>query len=248
MLMQNIFAEKRSEKLDQVNAQNNGPFYAVVGGQQHDLNPFPNNEKTRKIITNAELEREGDHLAAQGRFDEALAKFYEAMKPEHLNEESDKSGAQGRIIRVHERQGKFDLALKEHEEWFYKAFPSHEPTEDKRLRFLAVIQARDTNSNKPIYGHIQYLREKYKRYIPAQSLDAHSFGMAPINDIIHLYNWMGDADECVNFINEILTSKFLYPNERIEFERVKAAFEEDKRTGQKGHLQKVVESTNYIGW
>lgn len=255
MLIRNIFAEKQSHSSDQdqVNTQNSKPLYAVVGGQEQGLTPFPNNERTRKIMAMAELEREGDRLAAQGQYEEALAKFYEAMKPEYLNEESDKSGAQGRIRDIHERQEKFDLALKEHEEWFYKDFPNHEPTINKHLELLALLESKKTNSSAPVYNHIEYLKKKYSKQLPPNGYEG-VFSGGIISDIVHLYDYLGDADNAIDFMNIAL--KYLKDNNKkginrfiiAEYERAKTAFEEDKRTGQKGHLQKVIETSNHIGW
>ena len=224
----------------------NKPLY-VVAGEQAKLTPFSGDEETRRILKRCDIERNGYNLAKQGLYEEAIVKYQQAIEPSLLNHEYDKDTALWSIRDIHERQGKLDLALKEHD-WFLKANPTKDQYLDKDLELRALIKARDTKSNQPIYDHIKYLRNKYKKYIPPQSQGDSGFHTTPIDSIIHLYDWMGDADGGIKFMEEIISSKTLYSNERKEYERVKAAFEEDKRTGEKGHLAKVIATSDIIGW
>ncbi len=236
--LQGFCAEKTSDGLDK-------PLRVIAGGE--NLTPFSNDNATQKIMRRNDLQDEGRHFAKQGLYEEALEKYKQAIAPSLLNLESDKSTALWSIRDIHQRQGKLDQALKEHE-WFLKANPTKDEYLDKDLELRALIKARDTKSNQPIYEHIKYLRNKYKKYIPPQSQGDSGFHATPIDSIIHLYNWMGDADGGIKFMQEVLSSKTLYPNERKEYERVKIAFQEDKRAGQKGHLSKVIATSDIIGW
>ena len=248
--VQHLLAQEKNQSSDK-------PVYAVVGGRE-GLTPFPNDEATKKIMRRNDIQDEGYDLAKKGFYEEAILKYKQALDPSLINHDYEKGTAIGAIVRIYQRQGKFEEALKEYQ-WFLDAYEKSSfskdksgryanTTIDKKLELEALIKARDKGSYQPVYDHIQYLRKKYEKYIPPQSLDAHSFGMIPINDIIHIYDWIGDTDGGIKFADEVLSSKFLYPNERKEFERVKAAFEEDKRTGQKGRLQKVIETSTIIGW
>ena len=234
-----LYAEKNENESDR-------PIYVVAGGRGQ-LSPFPQDNETSKILKRSEIEREGYNLAKQGLYVEAIAKYEQALDASLLNQESDKSTALWSIRDIHQRQGKLDQALKEHE-WFLKANPTKDEYLDKDRELRALVKARDEKSNRPIYDHIIYLRTKYKKYIPPQSQGDSGYHAIPINDIIHLYDWMGDTDGGIKFISEVLSSKTLYSNERKEYEDVKTAFEEDKRTGQNGHLQKAIQASSIIGW
>ena len=234
----NLCAQKENEKSD-------SPIYAVVG--ERHVTPFPSDDATQKILRRNALQNEGYYFSERGLYDQALTKFQEAIQPTLLNTEHDKSTALWAILKVHQRQGKLEIALEELN-LIPKINQQKDSFVDEKLELKALIDARNTSFNKPIYEHIKYLKEKYKKYIPPQSKGDSGFHTIPINDIIHLYNWMGDADGGIQFMNEVLSSKTLYPEERKDYERVKAAFEEDKRTGQKGHLQKVIETSDIIGW
>jgi len=222
--------------------------YIFVGGKNNtSLTPYPNDEGTQKIVKRTDLELQASRLARHGFYEEALSKYREAINPSLLNNEYDKATALGGIEDIYERQRKFDLALKIHQ-WFMKANPEKDYYIDKQLELEALIKARDSRSNETIYGHIAYLRRRYGKFIPPQSQGDSGFHSTPIEQIIRLYDWMGDSDGGIKFMNEVLSSKSIYPAEHKEYEKVKAAFEEDKRTGQKGHLQKVIETSNIIGW
>lgn len=235
-------AEKTSEN-------SNKPLYVIIGNENKNyLTPSPSrDDSTGKIIRRTELEHEAYALARHGFYGKALFKYQEALNPSLLNDEYDKSTALWAIRNIHQRQGKLDLAINEHE-WFLKANPTKAEYLDKKLELEALINARIANSNQPVYDYIKYFRIKYKKYIPPKSKGDSGFHVLRIESIIHLYDWMGDADGGIKFMREVLSSKSLYPNERKEYERVKFAFEEDKRTGQKGHLQKVIETSDFISW
>lgn len=267
MIIQNIFAEKQSQNnnSNQTNSsRNDKPLYAVVGGQEQGLTPFPNNESTRRIIKRTDSIREGDRLASSGLYDEAIIKFKESMAPSLLNDPNDEGGGRYGVMKVHIRQKKFEEALKEYQ-WFIDSYEKGPFAKDKSGRYLntvidrkleleALIQARDTGTTKPVYDHIAYLKNKYKKDLTGDGFASGGYATGIIADITHLYDYLGDAESGIAFMNETLgylKKHRLSPSFRFaiaEYELVKQAFEEDKRTGTKGHLQKVIETSSYIGW
>lgn len=240
----------------------NKPVYALVGGQP-GLTPFPDNDRTRKIIIRTDLEREADRFAKQGLYEQALLKYQQALDPSLLNYDYDKGVALGSIRDIHERQGKYELALKE-QQWFIDGYNKSPFANDKSGRYMntvvdkkleleALIKARETHTNKPVYDHIAFLRKKYSGQLPPK--DFNGYGPSVTNDIIHLYDYMKDSDGAISFLNGILDYLEKHSNGgnadkmRIaDYKEAKSAFEEDKRTGQKGHLQKAIENSDHIGW
>ena len=69
-------------------------------------------------------------------------------------------------------QGKYELALQEMD-WFLKIAPSKDEYQRKKEELDALIVARDTNSPKPLYGHIQIVSKKYWRSIPPSRVDTY---------------------------------------------------------------------------
>lgn len=200
-----------------------------------------------KLGTRLGYEREGYRLAKQGKYEKALEKYRQANNPELFNYDHDKSSSLGAIVRLYKRMGNFEEALKNYllfkgpndaEDW---------PGIDEERELRALIESKKIGSNNPIYDHIEYLKNKHKKYLPPPGGDS-GFHLGPMSSIIHLYDYMGDAQGGIDFAQFILSSKKLSRFERAELEKVKAAFEEDKRTGQKGHLQKVIETSQYISW
>ena len=152
------------------NSQEESVF--VVGGTQKELTPFPNDEGTRKIIKQTEIEHEARLLEKQGYFDKAIVKYQEAMDATLLNTERDKSGGMVGIMRIHQKQGELDLALQDLEEWrkLHVSQPPGQLYVDTKSELEALIKMRDTNSNEPIYAHIEHLKKKYKKQLPPTSI------------------------------------------------------------------------------
>lgn len=231
----------------------NKPLYAVVGGQEQ-LTPFPDDEATRRIIKRTDLQKEGGRLASLGLYDHAIVKFKESMNPTLLNDGGDVAGGILGIVRVYQRQGKFEEALKEYEYFLSHHLPENrDVVMDRKTELLSLLEWQKTGSPKSIYDHIRYLRNKYQKLMPPEDYVA-GFSGGIISDIVHLYDYLGDADSAIAFMNTAIDylnqgkRKVVYSFAIAEYERVKHAFELDKQTGQKGHLQEVIKDSNSIGW
>lgn len=231
-----LLAEEKAESQDK-------PIF-VLGGAQKGLTPFPDDESTRRIIRQTQIEQEARRLEKQGRFDEAIAKYNEAMDPSLLNTERDKAGGMHGIIRIHQKQGKLDLALKELE-WF-STYPNQLYI-DTKPELEALIKARDTGSNEPIYAHIEYLKKKHKNRLPPKGYMP-LFTSSITSRIIRLYDYIGDLDAGIAFVDKVLSYKKLYPRHREEYLKVKQAFLEDKAQGAKGRATDILIQSNYFSW
>jgi tetratricopeptide (TPR) repeat protein len=233
------------------NKKTSNPAYAIVGGQEQ-LTPFPDNERTRRIVDRTEIEREASELAVKGLYDQAIQKYRQAMGPSLLNNSYDESGGRYGVVKALIRQGRFEEALKEYQ-WFIDQNKTNDAALEEQKELLALIKSKESNSSEPIYEHIAYLKKKHSKQLPPTNYSG-VFSAGIISNIVHLYDYLGDADSAINFMNVNL--KYLRDNNKkdinrfiiAEYERAKKAFEEDKITGQKGHLQKVIETSNYIGW
>ena len=223
--------------------------------QRHKkISPFESNDM-KKIFLQNKILHEGDYLARQGKYDEAIAKFNEAMNPECLNNERDKAAPQSRIITAHIRQGKFQLALKEHNEWRYDKFSKYESIADEHLELLALIKTMETKDNKPVEEHINYLKHKFAKQLPPDGYVS-SFSGIIIDDLIYLYDYIHDYDAGIVFMKETIDylikagySQSGGGKKTInEYTKVKQAWEIDKKIGQHGHLQEVIKTSDIISW
>lgn len=226
-------------------------------------------EATKKIVLRNMLLDEGYYLAKQKLYEEALLKFKASMDPALLNYDYDKGGGEVGIRNVYIRQGKFEQALQMIEDEL-KSLPAHARiTNDdtfagideltrQRLELFALIKARDTKDTKPIYEYIDYVKvtSKYSKLMPPRG---YFVGMSDwlIDDLVHLYDYMHDYDSGIALMDEIIKYHSQHPDPAHrsaqakhvkEYERVKKAWELDKSTGQHGHLQEVIRTSDFISW
>lgn len=227
----------------------------VSSEQKKTLTPFPDKEWMHKIVKRHEFEEEGWALVDRGLLNEAILKFRAATDPSLLNNEGDKVFALWAISDIYRYQGKLNEALELHEKYILPLNPSKDEYIEKRLELIALIRARETKSNKPIYDYINYLKTKYEKYLPPKGY-ATPYS-SKIEDLIHLYDYMHDYDSGVAFIDEIIKYHTNHPNKShrsahakdvAEYARVKQAWELDKKTGKHGHLQDVIKTSDFISW
>ncbi|MFA5144002.1 MAG: tetratricopeptide repeat protein [Candidatus Omnitrophota bacterium] len=222
---------------------------------------------TQKIIKRTNLEREGRLYAKQGLYDEALAKYKAAMDPSLLNYDHEVSTAKWSIEEIYKRQGKFEQALEMVNDKL-KTFKAQTPNDNiftgndelgkERLELLALIKARDTKNKKPIYEYIDYIKtkSKYAKLLPPKGYITGGSDVL-IDNLIHLYDYLHDYDAGIAFMDEIIkyhtqhkdkNHRSAHAKDVKEYIRVKKAWELDKKTGQHGHLQGVIRTSDVISW
>ena len=222
--------------------------------KQKNLTPFSGNEGMRRIIKRNEFQHEGYNLAKQGRYDEALIKYKLAMDPSLLNTEMDKDVALCAIRNIYKYQGKFDEALDLNEKYIVPLNSEKDSYVNASLELRALIKARNTKDNKPIYDYINYIKTKYEKYLPPKGY-AIPYDIE-IDKLIHLYDYLHDYDAGIVFVNTIIkyhtqkdkNHRLAHAKDVREYTRVKQAWELDKKTGQHGHLQEVMRTSDVISW
>ena len=200
---------------------------------QAGMSPVPDDEHAGKIIKQSEIEQEARWLEKQGRYKEAIAKYREATDPALLNYDYDAGVAIGGIERIYQKQGEFELALKELQ-WHLERNP--EKYQDQKLELEALIKTRRANSPQPIYEHIEYLKRKYKNQLPP------SEGVpweAVVVAIIRLYDYIADFEGGIDFVEGFLKYYAARgPGNPYQpanpYFQVKQAFLQDKADGFKG--------------
>lgn len=222
---------------------------------------FANGQKVlshqEKILARANLLTEGDGLLERGFYNEALKKYEVAASPELLNYDYDIAVPYGRIRGVLILEGKFEEAL----EVFKKVIAINKRGtgwEDSKYKLDALIQAKKSLSTQPVYGYINYLNNKYKNDLPPNFT---SFTPIVVSDIIRLYDYIGDYDAGIRFVDQILQYRGLGNRARADYVKVRQAFEQSKAEGIKscfetqvpgeacvGHATQVVIQSDYIPW
>ncbi len=236
-------------------------------GEKSNFAPFGNDERTRKIFKQEQIIKEGSTLVEEGRYEEAIKKYKEALNPSVLNEERDKGNAIYYIEKVYKLQGKYEEALKELQ-WSINENSNGTGWFDEKLELEALIKARDTNSTQPIYEHIEYLKKKYKDQLPP---NAGAYSDIVATAIIRLYDHIGDFDGGIQFVEGFFKRcadgitckgeerKLAYTPKHPYFP-IKQAFLQDKAEGQPscidakpgevcmGRATKALIQSNYFPW
>jgi len=242
------------------------PIYTTIGtSKKNNLKPFPIDDRTQKIIKRHKFEDAGWVLAKQGLYEEAIVKFKAATDPAILNYDYEKNMAEGCIVNSYKRQGKFEEALcivneriKNLKEVSHSAneIVGYEIFNNERLELLALIEARDTKNNKPVYDHTNSIRTKYAKFLPPNGYMT-GFSSSRIDDLIHLYDYMHDYDSGTALMDEIIkyhtqhkdkNHRSAHAKDVAEYIRVRQAWELDKKTGKHGHLQEVIKTSDVISW
>ncbi len=246
---------------------------------------------TQRIIERTNLEHQAHQFFRLGRFDDAVEKYKKALHPRLIHYDHDKSTAIGGIVQVLKVQGKYEESL----EW-YRWFVDR--NEEVKSRFQpgdfedeseitgiisarqvvpaewheikALIQARDSSSSQAICNHISYLKKRYKRFIPPRN---YSVGFDNIiADIIRLYDYIGDYDAGIEFVDGVLNYfkkkgylKDVTPTtSAYDYFRIREAFLEDKAENRPscvsakpatndsevcmGRATKVIIQSDYFPW
>lgn len=222
----------------------------------------------------AELEREARSLIQRQQLDEAVLKYKEALHPVLIRNEADRSGALWGILQIHQWQGKFELALEELQ-WFLKARPDKDYYIDKKFELEALIKARDTGSNQPVYEFIEYMKKKWASLLPPKGSNTYTDSV--LSPILQLYEYMGDYDSGMAYVDEILDYEYnrtkikkvftsAEADQRMQdlqqrrergwqdykairdWLRIREGFEQDKREGTKGRALRAILDSDIIPW
>ena len=233
-------------------------FPLVVLSFSSGSTPFPNDTHTKKIFEQERLIKDGNDLVEQGRYDEAIAKYQEAMKPELLLHDYDIGPPIFLMSKALKFQGKYEEALHQINEVLKKHPDVHEGNwHDQKLELEALIKSRDTGLPEPVYEHIKYLREKYKNQLPPVGYSGYSgYSINIISPLIRLYDHIGDYDGGIAFIDELIA---YYSNQKHGFDpkkrkydadvlKIREAFEQDKAEGKKGRATRALIQSDYFPW
>lgn len=223
--------------------------------QQKVVAPFSQDRWMQKMLLQHEILNEGRILAKQGMYDDAIKKYELAMDSSVLNRKGDAVYSLWAICTIYKYQGKLDEALDLFQKNVVPLNPKKQEYINMRIELKALIRARDTKNNKPIYDYINYIKTRYGEYLPPKGYS--TTYNSEIGELIHLYDYLHDYDAGIAFIDEIIkyhtTNKD--PNHRSatsrhvkDYARVKRAWELDKETGQHGHLQDVIRTSDIISW
>lgn len=244
-------------------------FYAEVSiaSAQQSMTSSKIDEHTKKIFEQERLIKEGGNLVEQGRYDEAIVKYKEAMNPDLLLYDYDINRPILLTADALKFKGQYEEALnqvnrlKECGDVPSNQLPS--PSCYAKLELEALINARDTNSPQPIYDCISYLKEKYKKILPPKTCTG--WCDTVFSTVVRLYDHIGDYDAGIEF-----TEKFLKFYKKIgpgnpyqsgnQYFQVKQAFLLDKAEGRHscldakpgdacmGRATKALIQSDYFPW
>ena len=153
------------------------------------------------VLKQQALLKTGRQLIKAGDFGRAHEKFNEALNPQYIESDFDKTQAISSKADLLVLQGKYNEALKEHN-WVFERTPAHEYSIAKHKEILALIEWKKTADNKVIYDYISFLKKHFQEQIPPVGYKG--YHTTVISTILRLYNTIGDHDAGIAYIDEIL--------------------------------------------
>ncbi len=216
-----------------------------------------------KVYARGRIEQQARELAEHGQFDEAIILYRQAIQPEYINQEHEKSTAVGALIDIYTIQNNYEEALKSLA-WFLRHNPPAESALEQKEELEALIEFRDRGDESLTESHVGLLKERYKKWLPPVGYNTYS--PIVISKILRLYNTVGDhdagiafVDQCLEYIykqypkmNKVHSAQEAYqyviePGEKtthrldwLEYKgvwdhlKIREAFEQDKADGFKG--------------
>ncbi len=188
-----------------------------------------------KQAKRAKIYHEAHWLEKQGRFEEAIKKYQEALDPELIDIERDKVHPLMGIVRIHQAQGEYELALQEMD-WFLKLAPGKDDYQRKKKEIEVLISAKDENSPQSLYEFIQYYRKKYKESVPPNEIT--TYGEILFSSFVYLYDIIGDFDAGIALCDEFRAKATQTPKVQNEYLKIRKAFEEDEKAGRESFINK----------
>ena len=229
------------------------PSIVVVGGRsaKATLTPFPSDGRTQRILKQEQIIHEGTVLVEQGRYDEAIQKYKEALDPSFLNEEDDRGHAIYYIEKVYKLQGKYEEALRELQ-WSIdhnripnikgeiakpqkpelpKLITAKERLYEEIQEINALLEYKKTGSKEPVYKHIEFLRVRYKSMLPPKRYQSTGYSTIVTSEIIRLYDHIADYDAGIAFVDSVV-NYFYSKNKSLR--RVTTSQEALKKAEERG--------------
>jgi len=172
----------------------------------------------QKVVVRCGLQREARALEIEGKLDEAILKYQDAIQPALVTDEAEKSMALWGIMEIHQMQGKYRLALEE-VQWFLRMNPGKPNYWEKKYELEALIEAERLGSTEPVYEYIRSLRERYRDHLPPGQYTF--IGTWVGRAIIRLYDFLGDYGAGIDFVNLLLSAKNMDRREWAKYETLK---------------------------
>lgn len=219
-----------------------------------------------KIYSRFELEQQGRTLAESGRLDQALHCYQEAIKPENIIYEHEKSTAIGAMTEIYKWKGEYDNALKTYQ-WFFRGGKSNKSSLTEKREIEVLIDYQKNHDSKVITDFIETLKKENADRLPPTAYYSTGTDII-ISDILRLYDTIGDYDGGIVYVDSILNYAFSQ-NPKIErfisskmaedymnqlnaqkkradgyaykilreYLLIREAFEQDKAEGKKGSMK-----------
>ena len=187
----------------------------------------------KTVYLQYQLEQEGKHLAQNGHYDEAIAKFKEALDPKYINYDFQKAFAIGSIVKILIWQEKYDEAIKRNK-WFMEKKVTSYALEQEAL-IQALKEYKNSDDRQVIYNFINRLKKDHEKELPSKGYEQIN-GVSTIANIIRLYDTIGDSDAGIKFIDEILI--FLRDRKKNKAEAY-AVYDRIKTVDQAANCMKI---------
>lgn len=202
------------------------------------------------------VEEEGKQLERADKYEEALVKYRKAIEYDQKMPKVLRGRPTFFVARVLQKQGKYEEALTVLRS-LKESHAGAKHYEDRLLELEVLIEYQKTHDARSVYEYIGNLKENNKGNLPPLGYDG-IFGVTVIITLLRLYDTIGDydagikvIDECfVYFKNQDMKKYRKYKPGHVddEYQKVREAFEQDKRDGTKGRATKALIKSDYFSW
>ena len=204
--------------------------------------------RAQQVVQRAQIEWEADQLSRNGKYEAAIKKYLEALKPQYISKIQDKNAALNGLCNAYQLLGVYEEAYKYNEEkininkskkrsWLLKS---------EELRALIVFQA--TRQSKMIYDVISQERDVFNDPLELKNDDWHRKGF--FRKSLYLYEIIEDYDAALKLCDEYLAMKKVKKDKKFKAEVVelRATVLEAKQTRQKNVIFKKLNQYGFYNW
>jgi hypothetical protein len=187
---------------------------------QNQIKLGTSDESFNKIFEQGKIINEGQMYLRTLQFQNALAKYDEALAPEHLVSNDDRYYPLALKVNCLQYLGKYEEALSENK-WYLSQKDVRDTQIDRDIKLTALVKWQDVGDSEDIYKYIDYAKQKHSKYYI-------SLPPSVFTDIAELYDLIGDYDAGIAWAKAFKKTAKSKRYKR-EYDNVIKAFEESKQ-------------------
>ena len=192
----------------------------------------------KAVVESVRLVHQAKSLEEQGRYEEALKKYHDALAHELNKYRWEEASARGGIVKVYINMKRYDDALNAMD-WFLEENKNPKAALERIKEIKELKKYQKTNDPQGVHEYIKFYRKEYEHFLPPKNWFAGSD--IYISTILRLYDTIGDHDAGIKFIDEILDWTHQTDN---DFKHLKGRINDSQQASECIGLDKPVKERN----